>query len=134
MKLRLFSIFLVCAGGAFGTFLRFEIENFMTPDFVAAILFCNLVGSFFFALCAECERVAGKSYEIVKCLHSVGFCGGFTTFSTFALQVAMFLKFGKYFEAIALFFITFAGCFAAAFVSRLIVEKIFYFKRKGLRT
>lgn len=70
---------LVAAGGALGVLARYGIGLAAPGD--GATLAINVVGSFALGL-----LVAAGAGEQARAVLGVGFLGGFTTYSTFALQ------------------------------------------------
>ncbi|TAM78489.1 fluoride efflux transporter CrcB [bacterium] len=88
MNLRLSLVLAVGIGGAAGSMLRYVVSVAMTqrigPGFPWATLFINVTGSFILALIAELSttRVIALS-PAARVLLTVGFVGGYTTFSTF---------------------------------------------------
>lgn len=76
--------------GLTGVFCRFGLDKLLTVDnsnFPASTFAINIAGSFLAGLIFA----FGERQEISPALQTgllVGFCGGFTTFSAYALQVA----------------------------------------------
>lgn len=84
------NIILVLLGGGIGSVIRYLISYFFNkyqttffpwPTFIANSLGCFLIGLFF----AYTLKNNVQS-ETLKLLLITGFCGGFTTFSTFSLE------------------------------------------------
>ncbi|MEL6916178.1 MAG: fluoride efflux transporter CrcB [Bacteroidota bacterium] len=89
---------LVFLGGGIGSVLRFLIgktfntyfQNFFLGTFMVNIIGCLLIG---FVLGASLKTNYLTQNQIL--LLSTGFCGGFTTFSTFAFEKHSLLKTGE---------------------------------------
>ena len=94
-------LLLVFLGGGIGSLLRFVIsktfntyfQHFYLGTFLVNILGCLIIGI-----------VLGLSYknniltQNQTLLLTTGFCGGFTTFSTFAFEKHTLLKAGEFFN------------------------------------
>ncbi len=84
-----FALLLVGLGGAIGSIARFAIGNWLVPwlvpgNFNLSTTAVNVVGSFLLGCLAANFPDRSKSLYL---LLGVGFCGGFTTFSTFSLEL-----------------------------------------------
>lgn len=82
------AILAVFIGGGFGSVLRYLINKWVSAaypiSFPLATFLINSVGCF---LIGFFVMFIGKSYPLpIKLLLITGFCGGFTTFSTFAFE------------------------------------------------
>ncbi|WP_428742012.1 fluoride efflux transporter CrcB [Tenacibaculum sp.] len=114
---------LVFIGGGIGSVLRFLIGKFLNSPqtgipygtFTANILGSLLIG-FILGLAAK-NQALNQNYTL---LLATGFCGGFTTFSTFAYEIHVFLKSGDFisfaFYTIASFILGFLAVFAGIFL------------------
>ena len=87
----------VALGGALGSVLRYflslvipKVAGFPWPTFVANILGCLCIG-IFSGLFLKCDSLSPN----LKLFLVTGFCGGFTTFSTFANENLALLQSGK---------------------------------------
>ncbi|MDH6307036.1 CrcB protein [Parabacteroides sp. PF5-5] len=91
-------LFLVI-GGAIGTALRYGLIEYVQRSvlhaFPLGVLAVNLTGSFFIGLCWSIFEVLEISPNIRIFLFA-GLFGGFTTFSTFALDTMVLMKAGEY--------------------------------------
>lgn len=77
-------------GGALGTLARFGVERAMSPatqGFPWGTFTVNITGSFILAVVVTLVADHLPEDRWLRPFVAVGFCGGFTTFSTFALQI-----------------------------------------------
>ena len=87
---------LVAVGGAVGVSVRWSLLEVGEPSSLAALLGANLVGCFVLGVAVAREGPAGTARH--RLLHdglAVGFCGGLTTFSTLAVEVAQMGRDGR---------------------------------------
>ena len=80
---------LIAAGGAVGATLRWTVLQLSEGSFRPALLAVNVVGCAVLGAAVAREGPIGTSRH--RWLHdalAVGFCGGLTTFSTLAVEVA----------------------------------------------
>lgn len=110
----------LAAGGVAGTFARYllagAVYSVLGTGFPYGTLVVNLTGCFlvgFLAALAEEKFLLGPSARL---LLMVGFCGAFTTFSTFMLETANLMKDGETGRA---FLNVLASVVAGFFVFRL---------------
>ena len=87
------NIMLVAIGGGIGSALRYIISRMVTDTYPLGTLTVNLLGSLFIGLLAGLVSKGTLSNEI-RLFLVTGFCGGFTTFSTFANESLSMLKAG----------------------------------------
>lgn len=121
------NLILVFIGGGFGSVLRFAIgkwlnnsqSSFPLGTFVANVLGSLLIG-FILGYAAKSDTFSQNQTLLL----ATGFCGGFTTFSTFAYENQAFLKSGD-FTSFALYTIaSFAVGFLAVFAGMYLVKFI----------
>jgi CrcB protein len=117
------SLLLVFVGGGFGSVLRFIIGKYLNSPttgipygtFTANILGSLLIG-IILGLVAKNDTLSANQTLLL----ATGFCGGFTTFSTFAYENHVFLKAGDFTSfaiyTIASFIIGFLAVFFGIFL------------------
>jgi fluoride exporter len=91
---------LVFAGGVVGTLARYGVEvavPFRSPDWPVATFLVNLIGAFLLGLVLENLMRRGPDVGArrrARLLAGTGFCGAFTTYSTFALETVLLTRDG----------------------------------------
>ncbi len=81
----------IAAGGALGTLARYGIDRWLVPaplGFPWPTLVVNVLGSFVLGLIMTLMVDRWPPNRFVRPFAAIGFCGGFTTFSAMALEVA----------------------------------------------
>ena len=94
---------LVAIGGATGSVLRYQLGRLMThwlgPQAVTAFpwatLTCNIVGSLAMGLLAGFLARHGEGGDQWRLFVGVGLLGGFTTFSSFSLELMLLIERGQ---------------------------------------
>jgi CrcB protein len=90
------NLLLVLIGGGLGSIARYLLSYFFTKNnvstfpwatFIANSLGCLLIGLLFGYI-----QKNNLQNETIKLLLITGFCGGFTTFSTFSLENIQFIQ------------------------------------------
>ncbi len=87
------NILLVAAGGAAGSMGRYLVSRWLTGVLPWGTLTVNIVGSLLIGLLMGMTARGSLSPEL-RLLLVTGFCGGFTTFSTFASESLSMMKAG----------------------------------------
>ena len=120
-------LILVFVGGGFGSVLRYLIGKFLNNSETGipyGTFLANILGSLLIGLIlgyAAKNEALSQNHTL---LLATGFCGGFTTFSTFAYENHVFLKSGD-FTSFALYTIaSFVICFLAVFTGMYLLKFI----------
>lgn len=118
-------ILLVFVGGGFGSALRFIIGKWLNSsnDGIPYGTFAaNIIGSLLIGVILGLAAKNDSLTESQTLILATGFCGGFTTFSTFAYENHVFLKSGD-FTSFAIYTIAgFAIGFLAVFLGMYLVK------------
>ena len=118
-------LLLVFVGGGFGSALRFLIGKWLnnSGDGIPYGTFAaNIIGSLLIGIILGLAAKNDSLSESQTLILATGFCGGFTTFSTFAYENHVFLKSGD-FTSFAIYTIaSFIIGFLAVFLGMYLVK------------
>ncbi|MBT8286258.1 MAG: fluoride efflux transporter CrcB [Flavobacteriaceae bacterium] len=92
---------LVFLGGGIGSGFRFLISKFLNPYFSSFFLgtfSVNIIGCFLIGLILGIATKSAALNNTFLVFLTIGFCGGFTTFSSFALENYGMLREGQIFS------------------------------------
>ena len=109
-------LLLVFVGGGFGSALRFLVGKWLNSSengIPYGTFAANIIGSLLIGIILGLAAKNDGLSESQTLLLATGFCGGFTTFSTFAYENHVFLKSGD-FTSFALYTI---GSFVVGFLA-----------------
>jgi fluoride exporter len=122
----------LCVGGAVGTLLRYWVGRWFNlqwgQGFPYGTLFINVTGSFILAFAAVIiqERLPPE-YANLYLLVGTGFCGGYTTFSTFEWETFQLVRRGSWplalTNVLASVFAGFVGVVLGVMLAQLILPK-----------
>ncbi len=117
---------MVALGGALGSVLRysagFGVANIWPQHLFIATVFVNIVGSFFIGCAFAWFMLRPDVSELAPLLLMTGFLGGFTTFSTFSLDVLRLLNDGQPVQALFYMGVTLAGGLLATFLGMMLIK------------
>lgn len=98
-------LLLVGLGGFFGSIARYGLAlagvRWFSSAFPGGTLAANILGCFFIGLLMGLAIKAHWMSKDLYLLLATGFCGGFTTFSTFSAENVQMFSEGNYASAIA---------------------------------
>nr|WP_231291108.1 MULTISPECIES: fluoride efflux transporter CrcB [unclassified Thioalkalivibrio] len=108
----------VAVGGALGSALRLGMQEWMVAQFGRAFpwgtLGINILGSFLIGVLAVLLVERMELHPAWRLLLVVGVLGGFTTFSTFSLEVVHMMDTGAWGRALGYMFASLLTCVLAA--------------------
>ncbi len=113
---------LVFLGGGIGSLFRFAIAKWFSTNFPLATLTANVFSSFILGIVVYFFIAKNNQSESLRLFWAVGFCGGFSTFSTFSLEVFSMLNKGEFQLALITIFSNLLLCVAAIAIA-------FYFSK-----
>jgi CrcB protein len=102
---------MIGAGGGMGALARAFAGRWIRGEFPLATLLVNVTGSFLLAL--AWAGLPGES-ELLRAVIGSGFCGAFTTFSTFVLEVVLLMRAGQRSQALLYLGLTLCLCCLAS--------------------
>ena len=114
------------AGSALGGMSRYAltvaVQSRLTTPFPVATLGINISGSLVLAFVMGIALNSTALSQEVQLFLTTGFCGGFTTFSTFSYETARLVEIGDYRRAgvyaVASVILSLAGTFAGFAIAR----------------
>tara|TARA_B100001093_G_scaffold218797_1_gene209781 strand:- start:731 stop:1120 length:390 start_codon:yes stop_codon:yes gene_type:complete len=113
----------VALGGSIGAVARFGVGMVVqSSHFPFATLFVNAVGSFVFGVLIQ-SLDSNTEMAIARSFMIVGFCGSFTTFSTFSFETVHLLKSGNWQAGIANLGLSILLCFSTLILGIWIGKK-----------
>lgn len=118
-------LILVFIGGGLGSTLRYVIGKYMNSTETGipwGTFTANILGSFIIGIILGMAAKNDALSSNQTLLLATGFCGGFTTFSTFAYENHVFLKSGDFTSfalyTIGSFIVAFLAVFAGLFIAK----------------
>jgi CrcB protein len=118
-------LFLIALGGAVGSILRYLIggalQRSSASGYPVGTMFVNVAGCFLIGVFVRYLLNMQTSAEL-RALLVVGFCGGFTTFSTFSFETVGLIEGGEYARAATYIVGSVVLCLVATFAGMAAVS------------
>ena len=108
--------FLVFMGGGLGSVTRFMVSKFFpspSDSFPLATFFSNTISSLILGLLLGYFAQKNVSNDNIRLLIATGFCGGFSTFSTFSYETFVLFSSGNYKTGLVSIFANLLLCYGA---------------------
>jgi len=114
---------LVALGGLVGSVARYWLAGWVQDmngsQFPFGTLAVNLSGSFILGLVMTLALERGLLSADVRILLGTGFCGGFTTMSTFSYETFALFQYGSPVDAVSNIGLTLVSCLSAVWLGAL---------------
>ncbi len=124
----LYRSILVAAGGVCGCLARYwmagAVQRLNGSDFPVGTLAVNITGSFVLGLIMVLSIERGLINANLRILLATGFCGGFTTMSTFSYKSMALLRDGTATFALFNLVATIAGWWGAVWLAGLLARRV----------
>ena len=121
------SFLIVALGSAIGGVLRYWLSNvvynFLPATFPFGTMLVNFAGSFIIGAIMFGLNDRGLISQDLRLFLTVGFCGGFTTFSTFSFETVNLLRNSEYILAGLNIGLSITICLAATFLAFIIFSQ-----------
>jgi CrcB protein len=118
---------LIAVGGAAGSVLRYliggAVQRMSAGGFPVGTMFVNVSGCFLIGILLRQFLNMQLSPEL-RAFLIVGFCGGFTTFSTFSAETVGLIEGGEYGRATGYVLLSVTLCLAATFAGMTAVRLV----------
>lgn len=118
----------IALGGAVGSVARFLIGAFIqqrvTTPMPVGTLAVNIIGSLLVGFLLTYALASSSISPDVRALLTTGFCGGFTTFSTFSYETVALVQVGDLRRAFAYIALTVVCSLGAAFAGVYLGQRV----------
>lgn len=118
----------VILGSSIGGAARYLAQEFIQKNYPSFIplgtLFVNIIGSFIIGIIYALAEKSKISAEF-RILFATGFCGGFTTFSSFAFENVRLMQDGEFFNTALYILLSVIVGFLAVYLGILFTKLIF---------
>jgi len=122
------SILYIALGGIAGTLSRFGLEGWIqsrtATHFPLGTLTVNITGSLLLGFIIRVATGTALISPDIRAAVTIGFCGAFTTMSTFSYESVALLNDGDYVRAALYMSATIAGCVGAVMLGAALGNKL----------
>lgn len=122
------TILYIAFGGIAGTLSRYGLEGWVqsrtTSGFPLGTMIVNLAGSLLLGFILRLATGAAVISPDVRAGLAIGFCGAFTTMSTFSYESVTLLTDGDYLRAALYMSATILGCVVAVLAGTALASKL----------
>jgi CrcB protein len=112
-------------GGAIGSVFRAILAHLLSPQTQLATILVNLGGAFLIGFLTKWSTNLGSG-EIFRAFWIIGICGGFTTFSTFGMDLLGFIEKGSWVLGIIYLLSNFLGTLVFIWLGFKVFSLIFH--------
>lgn len=117
----------IALGGLFGTLARYGLQGWLQPrgaGFPVGTLVVNLLGSLVLGFLVRFGTGSSVFTPEVRAGLTIGFCGGFTTMSTFSYETVALLNDGQLWRAGLYAGSSVLGCLAAVYAGIALANRL----------
>ena len=122
------TILYIALGGIAGTLSRYGLEGWIqsrtATGFPLGTLTVNVTGSFMLGFIIRVATGTALISPDIRAAVTIGFCGAFTTMSTFSYESVALLNDGDYLRAALYMSATIAGCVGAVMLGAALGNKL----------
>lgn len=121
------TVLYIAAGGVLGTLARYFLQGWIQSragTFPLGTLVINIAGSFALGLIIRYATGSTVVSPELRAALTIGFCGAFTTMSTFSYESMALLGDGEYLRAGMYMGGTIVGCLVAVILGTMLAEKL----------
>jgi CrcB protein len=118
---------LIGAGGLLGTFARYSLQLMLQSQphaYPKGTLIVNVLGCFLFGFVVRYLAAGDIGQVRMRIAITVGFCGAFTTMSSFSYEALVLVETGKYWEAGSYFVLSIVGSIAGVAAGVLAAQRL----------
>jgi len=123
VNLSLHRYLLVAVGGLVGCVARYWlaglVQGLTNHGFPSGTLAVNVLGSFIIGVVMALSLERGLVNDDLRILIATGFCGGFTTMSTFSYETLALIRDGEHLLALGNISASFVACLGAVWLGSI---------------